>query len=269
MNHIGDFSIGQDMTFPIFVQDGLNDNTPVDSLTASSFTVYILPPGSPLVEVTYGSTPPSAVQYGIGSGTGLYSLSIPASYLTQVGVYGVVVVPPSAKIVLPFSFTVIANQQADNGTILRAKSAALVQVSALKASDAANHFEGSYFRLASGDQEHQYRKVTVSTEQITALTAGAYDDVGNAAGDHYLYTIGAFADYTWASGDKLKITGGTGITPGVYEIASKVDDDGILLTASAGSDAADVTTENVTQLQLDAALTGSPATGDHVVLIGE
>lgn len=47
-----------------------------------------------------------------------------------------------------------------------------------------------------------------------------------------LSQTGAFTQYTWASGDQINITGGTGITPGWYEIASKTDNDNIMLTTN-------------------------------------
>ena len=55
---------------------------------------------------------------------------------------------------------------------------------------------------------------------------------------------GAFANYTYAAGDKLKITAGTGITVASYDIASRVDADSITLATdinAAGGDIADNT----------------------------
>ena len=55
----------------------------------------------------------------------------------------------------------------------------------------------------------------------------------------------AFADYTWAEGDQIYVSGGTAVTTGWYDIASRTDDDTIVLTADIttnASDPADVTT---------------------------
>jgi len=74
------------------------------------------------------------------------------------------------------------------------------------------------------------------------LTAGSYDDLGHGDGDYRLSETGAFTGYTWVSGDTIYLSGGAGITAGLYGIASKVSNDVILLAASAGSDStADVT----------------------------
>ena len=45
----------------------------------------------------------------------------------------------------------------------------------------------------------------------------------------------AFANYTWYEGDEIYLTGGTGVTPGLYEIASRTDDDNVELTESPGN----------------------------------
>jgi len=57
-----------------------------------------------------------------------------------------------------------------------------------------------------------------------------------------LTKVGTWATYTWTSGDRIGITGGTGVTAGSYAIASKVDDDSITLTEDiGGANPADVT----------------------------
>lgn len=48
---------------------------------------------------------------------------------------------------------------------------------------------------------------------------------------------GDFASYTWAAGDKMFISGGTGAIPGWYVIDSRTDDDSIVLQTSIGSGA--------------------------------
>ncbi len=63
----------------------------------------------------------------------------------------------------------------------------------------------------------------------------------------------AFASYTWASGDRIYITGGTAVVAGSYEVASKTDDDNIVLVLDITSDASDptdVTAEDATTLYL-------------------
>ncbi len=56
---------------------------------------------------------------------------------------------------------------------------------------------------------------------------------------HSTFTItktGAFATYTWRRKDRVYITGGTDVTPGYYEVASKVSNDAIrLFAAPAGT----------------------------------
>lgn len=77
------------------------------------------------------------------------------------------------------------------------------------------------------------------------LSGATYDDTGNAEGERHLSSTGAFSSYTFNAGDLIALTGGAGITTGLYEIASKVDDDAILLVNSAGSDSSgDVTSSD-------------------------
>jgi len=51
----------------------------------------------------------------------------------------------------------------------------------------------------------------------------------------------AFASYTFVSGDEIYVTGGTAVNAGYYTIASKTDDDNIVLTADITSDASSPT----------------------------
>jgi len=52
-----------------------------------------------------------------------------------------------------------------------------------------------------------------------------------------LTKTGGFASYSFLSQDKLKVTSGTGATPGTYVVASRTDDDSIVLETSIGSGA--------------------------------
>lgn len=54
-----------------------------------------------------------------------------------------------------------------------------------------------------------------------------------------LTTAGWFAGYTHAAGDQINITGGTGWTPGWFEIEAKDDDNTVTLVAAAGQPGAD------------------------------
>jgi hypothetical protein len=50
-----------------------------------------------------------------------------------------------------------------------------------------------------------------------------------------LTDTGAFTDYTFVAGDKLEIISGTGATTGFYEVASRTDDDSVVLQATISS----------------------------------
>lgn len=61
-----------------------------------------------------------------------------------------------------------------------------------------------------------------------------------------LTKTGAFAGYTFAAGDRIKVTGGTGVTPDWYEIASRVSDDAITTVATVvGADIADLAATSI------------------------
>jgi len=55
-----------------------------------------------------------------------------------------------------------------------------------------------------------------------------------------LTKAGAFADYTFLSGDRIEITSGTGATTGRYTIASRSNDNAIVLSTTFGADATDI-----------------------------
>lgn len=75
-----------------------------------------------------------------------------------------------------------------------------------------------------------------------SLTTATY-----TAATRTLTQAGAFENYTFANGDVVVITGGTGATPGCYRIASRVSDDAITLAdegeplASVDLSAGDIT----------------------------
>jgi hypothetical protein len=71
-----------------------------------------------------------------------------------------------------------------------------------------------------------------------------YQPFGNPYGATWNYVAstknlsrtGAFAGYVWVAGDRVYISGGAGLTVGWYEIASKLNDDEIILVEDAGAD---------------------------------
>lgn len=67
-----------------------------------------------------------------------------------------------------------------------------------------------------------------------ALTTAAYDHTGNGEGERHLSQTDAFIGYSFTAGDQIYLNGTGGVADGLYEIASKVDNDAILLVADAG-----------------------------------
>lgn len=68
-----------------------------------------------------------------------------------------------------------------------------------------------------------------------ALSGATYDHTGNGEGERHLSSAGAFSGYSFTAGDRIYLSGAAGgVAAGLYEIASKVDDDAILLAADAG-----------------------------------
>ncbi len=65
---------------------------------------------------------------------------------------------------------------------------------------------------------------------------GDYDDAGHADGDYRVEATGAFANLPYNTTGRLSITAPAG-NAGVHAIASKISDDAVLLSASAGADA--------------------------------
>lgn len=76
----------------------------------------------------------------------------------------------------------------------------------------------------------------ITTEfQGWTLTGVTYTDASKT-----LTKTGAFAGYTYAVGDTILVNGGTGVTKGRYRIASKTNDDTIVLHDDIGASTADV-----------------------------
>lgn len=70
-----------------------------------------------------------------------------------------------------------------------------------------------------------------------ALTAATFTTATKT-----LTETGAFTGYTWASGDYIFITGGTGVVAGIYEVASRTNNNTIVLVDDiGGTNPADVT----------------------------
>lgn len=68
-----------------------------------------------------------------------------------------------------------------------------------------------------------------------ALVNATYDHTGNGEGERYLSLAAAFASYSFIAGDLIYLLNAIGgVADGLYEIASRVDDDAILLVADSG-----------------------------------
>ena len=84
---------------------------------------------------------------------------------------------------------------------------------------------------------------TVNTQDIpVTLTAATFTTT-----TWTLNQTGVFSAYTWVSGDKIYITGGTAVVKGLYEVASRTSDDEIVLVGDITSDVSsptDVTAED-------------------------
>ncbi len=57
---------------------------------------------------------------------------------------------------------------------------------------------------------------------------------------------GAFTSYTWSDADRIYITGGTGVTPGIYIIAAKDSNNTITLTSSISTGSIDLNDADIT-----------------------
>ncbi len=80
-----------------------------------------------------------------------------------------------------------------------------------------------------------------------------------------LNKTGAFTSYTWQAGDIVYISGGTGVVAGLYEIASKTDNDNIVLVEDiGGTNPSDVTSSNGPFATIAQGETSSSAFGSEV-----
>lgn len=71
--------------------------------------------------------------------------------------------------------------------------------------------------------------VTLGTTKSANITAATFTNATLT-----LSKTGAFANYNWQNGDFVTIVSGTAVTPGDYNIASRVSDDAIVLEADIG-----------------------------------
>jgi len=84
---------------------------------------------------------------------------------------------------------------------------------------------------------------TVNVHDLAADCAGlqlTFTDGGYVATTKTLTKTAAFAAFTLTAGDKIYLSAGTGITPGWYAVATRVSDDAITLSTSAGTNSSDV-----------------------------
>jgi hypothetical protein len=79
-------------------------------------------------------------------------------------------------------------------------------------------------------------------QAFTLNLRGDFDITGATWGNvaQTITKVGAFADYDWLTGDLFDLTGGTGLTPGLYVIDEKVSDDVLHLATNAGPNAVDL-----------------------------
>jgi hypothetical protein len=76
----------------------------------------------------------------------------------------------------------------------------------------------------------------IGREGLINLKGPISDTTGTwTAASSTLTDTGAFASYTFQSGDQIEIISGTGATTGFYEISSRTDDDSIVLATSLAS----------------------------------
>ncbi len=84
------------------------------------------------------------------------------------------------------------------------------------------------------DSTGGYTTCTGSGANTITGTDATYTDSGTT-----LELTGAFANYTWKKGDRIRITAGTGVTAGYYVVASKTSAD-VIVIPDIGADATDV-----------------------------
>lgn len=86
--------------------------------------------------------------------------------------------------------------------------------------------------------------VTIETADTTKQEMVIAGDGVWTVATKTLTAVGDFAAYTWASGDQISVTAGTGVTAAWYEIASRTSDDAIVLKEEiADANNTDTTTD--------------------------
>ncbi len=119
-------------------------------------------------------------------------------------------------------------------------------------------YDTKYYLYIDGFEAalHTTSASVVAGLQTTAIAAELYRQLGIALGFVFttatwvestktLTKTGAFTNYTWTAGDRIYITGGTGVTVGFYEIASKTSNNAIVLSTSLSTANIDLATGNI------------------------
>ncbi len=97
---------------------------------------------------------------------------------------------------------------------------------------------------AEGWHVNRETNVTIETADTTKVEVAIAGDGVWTVATKTLTKTGAFSSYTWASGDQISVTAGTGVTAAWYEIASKTSDDAIVLKEEiASANNTDTTTD--------------------------
>ena len=89
---------------------------------------------------------------------------------------------------------------------------------------------GEWFCTANSWSYNRDRRATLFSRASIALTAATWTESSLT-----LTSTGSFANYTFVDGDVIEITSGTGATAGEYEIASRTNDNAIVLVSSIGA----------------------------------
>lgn len=92
---------------------------------------------------------------------------------------------------------------------------------------------------------HEWRWLVGTTGLIDLRGSLSFTDGTWTEATKTLTSTGAFTSYSFLAGDQIRITGGTGVTTGVYTVSSRTSNDAIVLTTSLSTASVNLATGDI------------------------
>lgn len=217
------------------------------------------------------------LEVGAATFPGVYLMNLSAVDIGSPGIYFLQIFPPGSiggsPTCLPYRVMIeVVPEYFKIPVNVIAASGSRIHLSGV-AEQGDDFFARNLLTVRTGLAAGHYRKV-IASETLWGATIGASYTHDSGSGNAAITIVGVFADYSFNSGDHIRITGGTAggsIDAQTIEIGSRLDDDTIVLVGQPTGATSNGTIDIASgvMLTLDDNLALDPAVDDKVVLTSE